>query len=74
MNKATLAVLAYYSIGLSRPKISLKRFLNFNGRASRQRYKKQDRQETQRYKTTGFPGKYFYKRVHELVNLFMGSH
>ena len=68
VNMATLAVLAYYFIGLSRTKISLKRFLNFYTGTSGERHKKQDRHETLRCNTIGFPGKGFSERMHEFLN------
>ena len=74
VNMATLAVLAYYFIGLSRTKISLKRFLNFNIGTSGERHKKQDRQETLRCKTIGFPGKGFSKRMHKFLNCIHRGH
>lgn len=69
VNMATLAILANHLISLSRTKIPLKRLLNFNGGAPREKRENQDRQETLGYETIGFCRKYFSKMKCEVLSI-----
>jgi hypothetical protein len=69
VNMATLAILANHLVSLPRTKIPLKRFLNLNGGASREKHKNQDRQETLGYETIGFSRKSFSKMKCEVLSI-----
>ena len=67
MNMATLAVLTYYLISLSRTEIPLKCFLNILTGTSREYYKKQDHQKAllcKSCRSQGFRVLEFLKYIH----------